>query len=180
MEGQKFFELAAAAVFGGIITYALEFFSPKAKLVIWSPHTFYHINTKHNITILMQNYSIQNIGHKTAEKIDIVFSDKPDSLKLFPSLPYVESYTPAGQYRVCIDFLAPREYFTMEALGYASLPSVDYVRCNEGVAEEITFSMRRELAKWKVVIIKMVFTCGLLALGYLVWKGYFALYALIA
>ncbi len=171
MDLQKLFELACAAIFGGVVTYLLKYMQPRAKLVIWSPHEFSHIIDQHRITIKMQSYSIQNVGHKTAEKIEIVFEQKPDALKLFPALHYAESRTLEGKYRIALDFLAPREYFTLEAVCHAASPKLLYVRCSEGVAQNIAFSMRRDLPRWRILIVKTALVAGYGAFALLLYWG---------
>ncbi len=89
-----------------IVGLLLRELEPKVKVVWWSPHQFqFQLPQPPNI-LLTHAITIQNIGRKKAEGIEIVHTSKPSFFQLQPPLNYVESYTPQGEHIVRVDSLA--------------------------------------------------------------------------
>ncbi len=179
MEGEKaFIGYAVAALFGGIVTYALKFLEPKAKLVFWFPHSFrYHI-TSQNVTIHTQSYLLQNMGYKQAKNIEIVHLKKPDFFKLSPSLLYTEKFTPDGEHVLCMDSLASKEFFALEILSYGTLPELQYIRYEDGQARQIQFDFKPSMEKWKITAIRLLILTGGITIIYSIIMAAMQLYDL--
>jgi hypothetical protein len=142
-------------VITGIVTfavgYALKFFEPKSKIVWWSPHIFpFTIPNPPNpdVQILTHAITVQNLGRRAAESIEITHQSKPDFFKLEPALDYEEDYTPAKEHIVRIPHLAPKDFFTIEFLNYVPGPRFLGIRSSEGKTEFIAIQPQRIYPKW--------------------------------
>lgn len=129
------------------VGYALKFVEPKSRLVWWSPHNFLFeldINPgQPKLLLLTHSISIQNIGRKPAEIVEIAHKFRPDYFKLQPALDYDEDLTPAQEHIIRVPTLAPREFFTIEFLSYRSLPELLYIRSKGGPAKNIVIQAQR-------------------------------------
>ena len=71
--------------------WALQFFRPKTRLCYWFPHSFiYNITLEGGIPYVIQTSSItvQDLGRKGAENIEIIHQTRPDHFQFFPSRPF--------------------------------------------------------------------------------------------
>ncbi|HVA84137.1 MAG TPA: hypothetical protein VNF28_04495 [Candidatus Binataceae bacterium] len=133
---------------------ALHELEPKVKLVWWTPHAFlFQIRlpgASANATagFLTDAITIQNIGRRSAERVEIVCATKPDLFKLQPPLDYQESNTPAGEHVIRIDSLGPKEFFTIEFLSYTSAVQVQIIRSSAGQAQAIPIQFNRVFPRW--------------------------------
>ena len=144
----------------GLLLRSLE---PKVKIVWWRSHDFLFNLAKLNppVVLLTQAITIQNIGRKSSESIEIVHKQPPDFFKLQPALDYEEDTTPSGEHIVRVTSLGPRESFTIEFLAYVTAPTLLFVRSKEGHAQEIRIQPQRIFPRWFIAIVRLLLLIGL-------------------
>ncbi|MGA2412470.1 MAG: hypothetical protein ABSG46_19050 [Candidatus Binataceae bacterium] len=148
----------AGYVLTGIVSLAvgllLQELRPKVKLVFWVPHTFWFQiplpegSDTASAALLTHAITIQNVGRKSAEGVEIVLRTKPDFFKLQPAMDYTESTTPAGEHLIRVKSLGPREFFTVEFLSYASHPAPLSIRSTAGLGREIPVQTNQSYSPW--------------------------------
>jgi hypothetical protein len=161
---------------GFLFALLLRQLEPKVRLVFWVPHSFlFHIPIPADSTapalipgtsaqLLTHAITIQNLGRRTAENVEIVLQTKPDYFQLAPALPYAESVTPAGQHVISVNTLARREFFTIEFLSYVSHPNPLVIRSTAGAAESMPVQSFRVIPPllariaWVLIFIGLAFT----------------------
>jgi hypothetical protein len=157
----------ATGVVSLIVGLALRELEPKVKIVWWGAHQFlFEIPEPRRIDLLTQAITIQNIGRKSAEDVEIVHKRQPDFFKLWPALDYEESTTPAGEHVVRVKSLGPKEFFTIEFLSYATRPELQLIRSKAGQATLIPIQFQRVLPRWlRTISIGLLF----IGLGFVVY-----------
>jgi hypothetical protein len=134
------------------VGYALKHIEPKSKLVWWSPHNFLFnvdvVPEQPKVSILTHAITIQNLGRKSAEVIEIIHRFRPDHFKLQPAFDYEEDYTPDKEHIIRIQSLASKEFFSIEFLSYKSLPELVYIRSKDGEAKFIKIQPQRVFPRW--------------------------------
>jgi hypothetical protein len=143
----------------GIILRSLE---ARPKLVFWQPHyALFQIPGQNVITIQTDSITVQNLGRKSAEDVEIIFKSKPDHFMLIPPINYKEETMPTGGFLIRIDSLGAKEFFTLHLLSYATLPRVDLIRSKAGPAEPIPFQMQRKFPRWFQLLLAFILIVGL-------------------
>jgi hypothetical protein len=145
------------SLFVGLILRSLE---ARPKLVAWQPHYALFKITDQN-SIQTDSITVQNLGRKAAEDLEIIFRSKPDHFMLTPPLNYKEETTPNGGFLIQIGTLGPKEFFTLHLLSYATLPHVDLIRSKNGPAEPIPFQMQRKFPRWLELSIAFTIFVGM-------------------
>lgn len=85
----------------------LTYLQPRAKVVYWSPHSFLFDLTQHNVQLQTDALTVQNIGRRTAEGIELVMDSRPDFFQFSPAVPYDE-FTQEGSFVLAYLRSAPR------------------------------------------------------------------------
>ena len=142
-------------VITGIVSFAggwaSQFVGPKTRLCYWFPHTFiYTVSLENNQTLNIQTSSItvQNLGKKGAEGVEIIHTTRPDHFQIFPSRPFQEENAPNGEHFIKIENLGPKENFTIQILSYKILPILQNIRSKDGPAKQIPIQLQRLWPKW--------------------------------
>jgi hypothetical protein len=163
----------ASHVLTGVVSFAvalaLIWLSPKAKLVWWSPHLFRFDlvlpqgegNPTVNASLYTHAITIQNIGRRAAEGIEIIHSRKPDLFRLQPARDFTESTNPQGSHVLHLNTLGPKEWFTIEFLSYTLQPETPGIRSNAGMAQLIPIGFNRVLPRWKICGIWLLIFSGI-------------------
>ena len=156
----------------GLLLRELE---PKVKVVWWPAHGFtYNLSQLTPPTVLRSDaYTIQNIGRRQAEFIEVVFKSEPDHFSLYPSLNYQTSTTPSGEYVIQVTSLGPKEFYTLQILSYATLPQLLYIRSGAGHARQIPVQWARWYPRWVYWVIGLFTISGF---GFLVYWAIQAIY----
>lgn len=118
----------------GLLLRSLE---PKSKIVWWQSHNFRFNMREPNLTLHTHSYTIQNLGRKLAENVEVVHRSRPDHFQLQPALDYQEVTTPNGEHILRVPNLGPKEFCSIEFLSYKTLPELLYVRSAAGHGELI-------------------------------------------
>jgi hypothetical protein len=74
----------ATGIISLIVGLLLRQLEPKSKIVYWSPHNFLFELQKEQVVLQTNSLTVQNIGRKPAEDIEIIHKQKPDFFQLFP------------------------------------------------------------------------------------------------
>ncbi|MDP3025116.1 MAG: hypothetical protein Q8O10_06240 [candidate division Zixibacteria bacterium] len=146
----------AGYIFTGIVLlivgYLSHYLQPKSKVVSWMHHRFLFDGvdiTDPPVTFATLAYTIQNVGRKAAEDIEIVHKSKPNFFKLEPVLNYEQCTTPSGEHVVKIPSLGPKEFFTIEYLVYrVPIPELLHIRSKDGPSAFINIQPTRIFPKW--------------------------------
>jgi len=148
-----------------IVGYALKFLEPRSRIVWWSPHQFWYtvdITTDQPpIQLYTHSISIQNMGRKPAEQIEIAHEWRPDHFKLQPQLDYEEVLAPDKTHIIRIGSLAPKEFFSLEFLSYKSNPTFLYVRSKDGPAVYVTGQRQQTTSKFIQVVSAVCLLTGM-------------------
>jgi len=155
----------AGYVATGVVTFvagwALKTLEPKVKIVWWSAHQFLFQLTNPALALFTHAITVQNVGRKTAEAVEIVHKARPDFFKLQPALDYEEKTTPAGEHVIRVQSLGPKEFFTIEFLSYVSIPELLFIRSETGHALPIQIQPQRIFPYWLRLILN-----GLIFVGF--------------
>lgn len=159
---------------GYIITGVVSFVSalllrnlePKSKVCYWFPHSFLFDLKNENVVLQTNSITVQNLGRKTAENIEIIHKSKPDFFQCAPSVHFEEIATNTGEHILKIETLGPKEFFTIQILSYKSVPILLNIRSKDGVAQQIQFQIQRNWPKW-VQYITLV--CMIVGFGFLIY-----------
>ncbi len=153
----------ATGIVSVIVGLLLRHLEPKSKVVGWSPHRFLFNLVDPPIILFTHAHTVQNIGRKAAEDIEIFHRSRPDFFKLEPALNYEEYITPAGEHVVKIPNLGPKEFFTIEFLTYkaAYLPELLYIRTKDGQSEFIAIQPQRIFPRWFRYLVALFIWIGI-------------------
>lgn len=149
----------------GILSRYLE---PKSKVVYWSPHNFLFELKELSVLLQTNSLTIQNLGRKAAESVEIIHKVRPDFFQLSPSLPFVEETTATGEHIIRIGNLGSKEFVTVQLLSYKIPPVILNVRSKEGPAELIQIQTQRVFPKYVRFIFIML---ELIGAGFLTYWG---------
>jgi hypothetical protein len=180
-----------------VATYLSQFLRPKIKIRYWLPHSFMfsipnnQLNSAPSSTqiitpdgsvlappaapsnywLLMQALTIQNFGRESAEWVEIAHRQKPDFFQLHPALNYTESTAPSGEHILRVNSLAPREFFTIQFLGFAQKPELAFIRSPAGHASLMPWVTVRKYPRWIYLLLQLVMIAGTAFCVYWIIRG---------
>ena len=133
----------------GILLRELE---ARPRVVWWSPHIFLLDvpigGGKPPYKILTHAITLQNLGRKAAENVEIVLNARPDSYGLQPSINYTELQNPLGQFVIKLAVLGAKEAVTIQILSHIQAPPLLSIRSETGVARQIPVMAARQFPQW--------------------------------
>lgn len=150
----------ATGVVSLIVGLLLRNLEPKSKLVYWQPHYFLWQLEEPQVTLKTDSITLQNLGRRPAENVEVVFKSRPDFFQIAPSLPYTEKISPNGEFVICINALGPKEFFTLQLLSYATLPTVQNIRCKDGQGQFIQIQLQRQYPRWVYYLSALLLLVG--------------------
>jgi len=159
----------ATGVVSLLVGLALRSLEPKIKIVWWSPHRFLFkipIQSNPPANLFTHAITVQNLGRKSAEWVEIVHKTKPDFFMLEPALNYKETQNPSGEHVIKIESLGPREFFTVEFLSYTAIAELLFIRTEVGHAQFITIQPQRSFPRW---VQRTLSTITVIGLGFVVY-----------
>jgi hypothetical protein len=155
----------AGYVVTGVVSLAVGFLlrrlEPKAKLVFWSPHNFLFELKKENVVLQTNSLTLQNVGRKPAEGIEVIHKARPDFFQFSPAVDYEERSSPTGEHVLAVKSLGAKEYFTLQLLSYKTAPVLLTVRSKEGLAAPIAIKPQRVFPRWFNIAVAFLFLVGL-------------------
>ena len=148
-------------VVGVGIGIVLDRLRSRPRIFYWYPHAFVHqlklAEDQPTVKILTDTITIQNVGRKSAESVEICLTGEPDRFELSPSLKYEAETDEDGNYIIRIMHLGSKEVFAIEFLSYKTKVKLNYVRHKDGPAEKIDIVPIRQFPLW-VYYVSAVFT----------------------
>jgi len=180
-----------------IATYLSQFLRPKVKILYWLPHRFMYSIPSNQLNpvpggtqiispdgtvltppaapptylLLTQALTIQNFGREPAEWVEIAYRQKPDFFQLHPALNYTETTAPSGEHILRVRSLAPKEYFTIQILGYTHMPELAFVRSPAGHASLMPWMTVRKYPRWVYALMRLTMIIGIALCAYWIIKG---------
>lgn len=147
----------------GLLLRSLE---PKAKVVYWSPHTFVFDVPNPKVILKTDSVTIQNIGRREAEDVEVIFKSRPDFFKLQPSIPYSEHNNPDGEFLLRVPTLGPKEFFTLQILSFVTIPNIQSIRSKAGPASLIQVQFQRQFTRLVQLLLVAILLVGIGFLSY--------------
>lgn len=156
--------LVVTGIISFVCGWASQFVGPKSRLCYWFPHNFtYKLSLENNQTLIIQTSSItiQNLGRKGTEGVEIIHATRPDHFQFFPIIPFQEEISQNGAHVLTVGNLGPKEFFTIQMLSYKNPPSLQYIRSKDGPAKQIPIQLQRLWPKWfNLIIVALVIVGG--------------------
>ena len=149
----------------------IRYLEPKSKIVWWLPHNFFFELKKESIVLQTNSVTVQNLGRKPAESIEIVHKTKPDFFQLSPLIPYEEEVTSSGEHVIRVNTLGPKEFFTLQLLSYKTVPVLLNIRSKDGSAKFIEFQLQRIFPKWFQILSVVFLLVGIGFTAYWIIKA---------
>lgn len=150
-----------------IVGYLLSHLEPRARIGYWFPHSSYFFLEEHDISIQTGTLTVQNLGRKKAEDVQLVFSQRPDFFQITPPLPYSEEESTDGNYVIGFSMLGPKEVVSLQILGFTQFPALMNLRSSAGSAESVQIQMQRVYPQWLNMTALALMLVGLAAIIYL-------------
>ena len=131
--------LTAVAALAVAIVFHL--WKGRARLVHGIPHLFsFTFGDESHIST--QTVTAQNVGRKSANRVEMTFSNPPEYFAIFPQLKYDAHALGDGTYVIAFDYLAPRQVVTVELLASSSvMPTLVSMRSEDGMSKEHPISL---------------------------------------
>jgi len=163
------------------VGYLLKNIEPSARLIWWSTHAF-HYNLPNppnpNVGIYTRSITIQNIGRKIAENIEVTHQSPAGFFKLEPAYNYTTAQTPTGEHIINVPSLAPKNFFTVEFISFQPMPALLYVKSKEGMAQWVKIQPQRIWPRWYVITLQALILVGLAFSVYWLIRAFNAINAL--
>lgn len=154
---------ATLSLFGGII---LERLKPTSKLVAWFPHNSRFTLKDVDVTLQTNLLTLQNLGRKPAENVELVHRQRPDHFQFHPAIRYVEDTGPDDSHILRIESLGAKEFVTLQLLSYKTAPEILSIRSKDGPAKTINVRLQRMYPKAVDLAIKALTVFGGVTLLY--------------
>ena len=138
----------ATGIVSLLVGLLVKSFEAMPKVVFWQPHYALFEIQNPRTNVQSDSISIQNVGRKAAENLEIVFRAKPDNFKFSPPVAFAETTTPNGEFIVKIASLGPKEFLTLHILSNVTQPRIESIRSSAGRAETMPFRMQRRVPRW--------------------------------
>jgi len=184
-----------AGVVSLLVGLGLRELEPKVKLVYWASHNFlFQIpttpgtptatsqsqqQTSTQTALLTHSITVQNQGRRNTENVEIAHQRRPDFFQLQPALSYREITNPSGEHIVRVESLGPQEWFTIEFLSYATIPTLLYIRSPAGQAELIQVQGQKIYPKWVIMTAILLIGTGLGFIAFWLIRGLISLYQIL-
>lgn len=145
-------------------------FAPGARLGYWIPHDFtFRVplpNQPQPLNVQTATLTVQNLGRKTAEDVEITHRTKPDHFQLNPPRTFVETTGADGTYTINVGSLGPKEFLQMQVFSHITSPSLAGVRSKEGPAKSVRFQIIRQFSKPFLFGVRVCMIVGALTIFY--------------
>ena len=126
----------------------LQRFQAKSNLKYFLPGTFVFDVPDPKISIRTDSLTIQNLGRKSAQGIEIIHKEKPDHFQFSQAIAFEEEYAPNGNHITKIANLGPKEFINIQYLSHIKEPILLNVRSEDGPAKLIQVQFQRLYPQW--------------------------------
>lgn len=155
----------AGYVATGVVSLAvgmlLIYLQPKARLMYWSPHSFLFNLTRENVALQTDALTVQNVGRKSAENVEIVLDREPDFFQFSPAVNHTTETLANNQYIIRIQSLGSKEHVTLQLLSYTRVPQMLNLRSDSGQASQMPFQIQRVFPVWFNTFVIVMFFVGI-------------------
>jgi hypothetical protein len=137
------FGLTAVAAF---VTYLSR---AKVKLIYGRANNSFHKIAQKDgfIAVYSEKHYIQNVGRKPAERVDVIFSNSPSELAVYPPSEYEKGTTPEGNYIIKLPYISPRQLFIIDTLHInQQTAEIVSVKCPEQMGKRVEFWVQRKFS----------------------------------
>ncbi|CAE6802787.1 hypothetical protein R75461_05268 [Paraburkholderia nemoris] len=145
-------------------------FAPGAKLRYWIPHNFiFRVplpDQPQPINVQTATLTVQNLGRKTAEDVEIIHRTKPDHFQLNPPRTFEETTGADGTYTINIGSLGPKEFLQMQVFSHITPPNLAGVRSKDGPAKSMQFQVIPQYPKPLLFGVRVCIVVGALTIVY--------------
>lgn len=155
----------ATAVVSLAVGYLLTYLEPRPKLAYWLAHvsafTLPATATTPAARLSVHGITVQNIGRRRAEGIEIAHNSAPDIFRIWPDLVQTTTMHP-NAHVIQIPDLGPGEWFTVNILtiGDRQVPSLLYIRSRDGQAQQVPVLIQRATPRSLYYLGAIVFISG--------------------
>lgn len=157
-------EVIATGIISFLTALLLQKLEPKARLAYWFPHEFTFNVKKENVILKTNSLTVQNLGRKAAENIEILHMAEPDFFEIFPSVNYEVQTSPNNNHIIRIPFLGAKEFITLQILSYKTVPQILSVRSKDCIASQIPITVQRIYPKWVNLLASFLMIFGIVTL----------------
>lgn len=180
-----FFEIAQAfiadlpdIVSAVLITLAtsglLWLFRAKVKIIYgstnWSLHQLNLPGDQPPGLVSSEKIYVQNVGRKSANSIELVFSRKPVSYKVWAPREHTERILPDGEYSITIPSLAPRELLIVDILSTGTRAELLSVNSPDCISKRVPFQPQRLFGNFMMLTVGYLMLAGFVGTVFLILK----------
>jgi hypothetical protein len=140
--------------------YFAQFLQLRSKLLCWSPHNFFFNLKKEGVVLQTNSLTLQNVGRRPAEEVEIIHKERPDFFELHPSVEHQETTNPNGEHLIKIKSLGPKEWVVLQTLSYKTPPVLNNVRWKHGQAKWVQIQPQRVWPQWIYVGLNVLLLVG--------------------
>jgi hypothetical protein len=143
---------------------------PASNLGYWVPHNFlFNVplpNQPQPLALETATLTVQNLGRKAAEVVEIVHATKPDHFQIHPRRAYEEKQAPDGAHIISVESLGPKEVLQIQLLAFNQRPVFVGVRSKDGPAKPVRFQIFRVLPRPVLLLLQLCMFVGAFAIVY--------------
>lgn len=139
-----------------IVGALLIYLQPSAKVVYWSPHSFFwkvvpkedYNENNEPVPFQTDMWTIQNIGRRSTADLDMLFEERPDHWQLQPPIVHDTIKLDNEQFAIRIPELGPKEIVTVAVFSYKTEPRPLSIKSSVGPAKRIDIGFERSYGPW--------------------------------
>ena len=110
--------------------------------------------------------SIQNVGRRLSRNIEVVYTHKPTHFEIVPARQFNVDISPSGQYVLKFDSLGRQELVSIQILDNHSLPRLQSIRSEDGLAATVQVMLSRIIPRWVLALRAILMVIGA---GYIIY-----------
>lgn len=137
----------------GLLFWAIQrWLEPGAKLGWWIPHDFVFAvpmapPAQTPLKVQTSTLTVQNLGRKAAEDVQVMHQTKVDHFQLHPRRDYTETIAADGTHTIRVGSLGPKEWLQIQVFSHTTPPFLVSVRSKDGPAKNVRFQIVRQFSK---------------------------------
>ncbi|QOZ85752.1 hypothetical protein DXT74_08920 [Chromobacterium sp. Rain0013] len=173
--GELLSDKLLSAIITGFISLLIwgvqRWLEPGAKLGWWIPHDFMFSipmqQPPNPLLIKTSTLTVQNLGSKTADDVQIMHETKVDHFQLHPRRDYSEAVAEDGTHTINVGSLGPKEWLQIQLLSHSTMPVLAGIRSKDGPAMNVRFQVVRHYSlPVRALLVFFLFVGGI---GTLYW-----------
>lgn len=149
-----------------IIGYLMRFFRAEIEAPCMVATQLFLQPQEKNVVLQTNSLTVQNLGRKPAEGIEIIHQERPDFFEIQPSMAFTEITNPNGEHVIRIESLGSKEWFVVQMLSYKTVPQLLNVRWKDGQCKWIQIAPQRVWPKPLLIAAQIVLFIGVGTIAY--------------